>query len=287
MKSLPIRFKSTVRPEEFKQAFAQNGYFILENFYTQKECQDLIDRMRCMIEECDIEALRTIFSTTDASHIQNEYFRYSGDKIRFFLEKNAIDSQGKLTKERYQSINKAGHALHDLDPVFSAFSRKPELATLTRNLGIITPLLLQSMYIFKPPDIGGEVCPHQDGSFLYTRPESVVGFWIALEDALQSNGCLQVAPGSHLLPLRQRLHYQNEELAFTQLDPTPLPELSVSLEAQQGDLIVLHGRLAHGSNPNVSAQSRQAYTLHVIDGCCEYGADNWLQRDKSMPLRGF
>ena len=39
------------------------------------------------------------------------------------------------------------------------------------------------MYIFKQPKIGGEVVCHQDSTFLYTKPESVVGFWVALEDA--------------------------------------------------------------------------------------------------------
>ena len=39
------------------------------------------------------------------------------------------------------------------------------------------------MYIFKQPNIGGEVVCHQDSTFLYTEPESAVGFWVALEDA--------------------------------------------------------------------------------------------------------
>ena len=39
------------------------------------------------------------------------------------------------------------------------------------------------MYIFKQPKIGGEVVCHQDSTFLYTEPESAVGFWVAIEDA--------------------------------------------------------------------------------------------------------
>jgi phytanoyl-CoA hydroxylase len=38
--------------------------------------------------------------------------------------------------------------------------------------------------------------PHvQDGAFLYTRPQSVVGFWWALEDCTLHNGCLWAKPG--------------------------------------------------------------------------------------------
>lgn len=42
------------------------------------------------------------------------------------------------------------------------------LAKVARDLGLKVPLAVQSMYIFKQPRIGGEVCPHQDGAFLYT-----------------------------------------------------------------------------------------------------------------------
>lgn len=42
------------------------------------------------------------------------------------------------------------------------------------------------------------VTPHQDATFLYTEPlGSVMGVWIALEDATLDNGCLWFIPGSH------------------------------------------------------------------------------------------
>ena len=41
-------------------------------------------------------------------------------------------------------------------------------------MGYQQPLLLQSMYIFKQPNIGGEVVCHQDATFLYTEIEDVV-----------------------------------------------------------------------------------------------------------------
>jgi phytanoyl-CoA hydroxylase len=59
------------------------------------------------------------------------------------------------------------------------------------------PVVCQSMYIFKPPFIGGEIRAHQDASYLYADPIEMVGFWIALEDATEENGCLQFIPGSH------------------------------------------------------------------------------------------
>ena len=60
-------------------------------------------------------------------------------------------------------------AMHDLDPVFEKFSYRPELGEIARSIGIANPGLLQSMYIFKPPRIGGEVHFHQDSLFRW-RP---------------------------------------------------------------------------------------------------------------------
>ena len=95
-----------------------------------------------------------------------------------------------------RAVNKIGHAMHDLDPVFSAFSRQPRLAKLAGGL-FRDPLLLQSMYIFKQPGIGGEVSWHQDSTYLYTDPMSCIGFWFALEDADATNGGMLAMPGAH------------------------------------------------------------------------------------------
>jgi phytanoyl-CoA hydroxylase len=37
----------------------------------------------------------------------------------------------------------------------------------------------------------------------------------------------------------------------------------------------------------MSAKSRYAYTIHMIEASAQYAADNWLQRPDHMPLKGF
>jgi phytanoyl-CoA hydroxylase len=172
--------------------------------------------------------------------------------------------------------------------VFDGFSRAPRLAELAADLGLRQPLLLQSMYIFKQPRIGGEVMSHQDSTFLHTEPESCIGFWFALEDATLENGCMWAEPGGHRRPLAARFVREDLSARMVTLDPTPLSAKGLApLEARKGTLIVLHGRLPHRSGPNLSDRSRHAYALHLIDGRCRYSPDNWLQRRADMPLRGF
>lgn len=268
--------------------FERDGYLVLPDFVAADDCDALRARMDELVDAFEPGEVATIFSTTRHSHAQDRYFLESGDKIRFFFEEEAFDATGRLRQSKARSINKVGHALHDLDPTFERFSRQPALAALVAELGMATPLLLQSMYIFKQPRIGGEVTCHQDASFLHTEPSSVIGLWFALEDATVENGCLWAAPGAHTGPVRTRFLRQGERTEMVTLDPTPLPSAGlVALPVAKGTLIVLHGRLPHRSGANRSAQSRHAYTLHVIDGQARYSTENWLQRAPHLPLRGF
>jgi len=269
-------------------AFLCDGFLVLEGFVAPAACDALVARTAEIIDAFDPAAGAAVFSTRDQGHARDAWFLDSGDKVRCFLEEEAVDAGGRLTRDKATAVNKIGHALHDLDPAFAAFSRTPALAHLATGLGLIEPLLLQSMLICKPPGIGGEVTCHQDGTFLYTEPESVLGFWFALADAATENGCLHALRGAHQEPLRQRFRRTAGGLEMQVLDDRPWDmAAAVALPAVKGDLIVLHGRLPHFSAINRSARPRPAYTLHLIDGRADYADDNWLQRGADMPLRGF
>jgi len=270
-------------------AYERDGYLVVENFASREECEALKQRAEEMVAEFDPQGVISIFSTKEQTRISNEYFLESGDKIRFFFEEDAFAPDGSLRQSKERSINKIGHALHDLDPAFDHFSRKPELAALATDLGYAQPLLLQSMYIFKQPNIGGEVTCHQDATFLYTEPMTVTGFWFALEDATLENGCLWAIPGGHKLGLKKRFaRAEDGGTKFEVLDDSPWPEEQrVPLEVKAGTLVILHGLLPHMSDANRSPKSRHAYTLHVVDGAAVYPATNWLRRGEQLPPRGF
>src|ERR687892_2120148 len=184
--------------------YNEHGFLVLEDFADHGSCDRLRNRAEELVREFDPAEVVSVFSTREQNRLTDDYFLNSGDKIRFFFEENAFLPDGTLKYEKERSINKIGHALHDLDPVFNAFSRTQKLKQLAAALGFENPLLLQSMYIFKQPNIGGEVNCHQDSTFLFTDPTDIAGLWFALEDATIENGCLWAIPGGHKRGLRSR-----------------------------------------------------------------------------------
>jgi phytanoyl-CoA hydroxylase len=268
--------------------YQSEGFLVLNDFVDPTSCDELRDRIIEMIREFEPVEVASIFSTREQNRIADEYFLNSANNISFFFEENAFNSDGALKQDKELSINKIGHALHDLDPVFDGFSRTSTIRQLASDLGINNPLLLQSMYIFKQPHIGGEVNCHQDCAFLYTKPHDILGLWFALEDATLENGCLWVLPGGHQRGLKSRWARTEKGMQFETFDSSPWAEEElIPLEVRKGSLIVLNGLLPHRSLENRSPKSRHAYTLHIISSDSHYPADNWLQRSADLPLRGF
>lgn len=274
--------------KEQMHRYEQDGFLVLPGFKPATEVAAARARAEAIVEAFDPSEASAIFTTRDQGARSDDYFLESGDKVRCFFEEEAFDAQGQLRQAKSLSINKIGHALHDRDPVFAAFSHGPAWAALATELGLAQPLLWQSMYIFKQPGIGGEVRWHQDASFFVTDPITVTTFWLALEAADRGNGCLWVEPGGHRGPLRERFVRDGHGARLDRLDPTPWPTAAtaVPVEVSAGTLVVFHGLLPHYSAPNRSAASRHAYTLHVTDARAAYDSHNWLQRDV-RDLRGF
>jgi phytanoyl-CoA hydroxylase len=269
----------------------EQGFLVLPGFVAQADCVRLRERAMALARELAPKSDEAVVFRADGSHqhARHEYFLSSGAAIRCFFEQDAFDERGALQHAPEHSLNKLGHAMHDLDPEFDRFSRTSALRSLGASLGLADPKLVQSMYIFKQPHIGGEVGCHTDHTYLWTEPRSVMGFWFAIDDATTENGCMWALPGGHRLPVksRSRLDASRGEAVLDVLDPTPYPtEGLVPLEAERGTLILLDGALPHLSGPNRSDRPRHAYTLHVIDGAARYLDDNWLQRPE-LPLRGF
>lgn len=273
--------------EQLKQ-FEQDGCIVIPGELTPEQVKAVMDQSHKLLKEFSLgdQPLTTFKSgETDETHVGNDYFLESSDKISFFFEEDAFDENGVLTKPKEKAINKIGHALHVLDPVFSPISITKRNIDIANSLGFKDPRILQSMLICKQPEIGGEVATHQDATFLYTEPQSAIGYWYALEDCTVNNGALEFAPGSHKTSdvYKRMVRKSNGDgVTFEDVEGMkPYEEPSKDkfrvCECPAGSLVLIHNSVLHRSNKNLSPKSRYAYTFHVIDGVCKYDEKNWLQ----------
>uniref|UniRef100_A0A8C5LK82 Phytanoyl-CoA dioxygenase domain-containing protein 1 n=1 Tax=Jaculus jaculus TaxID=51337 RepID=A0A8C5LK82_JACJA len=256
------------------QKFREDGYLVLEGFLSADECVAMQQRISEIVAKMDVPLhCRTEFCTQEDEQLRaqgsTDYFLSSGDKIRFFFEKGVFDKKGHFLVPPEKSINKIGHALHALDPVFRSITHSPKV---------------------QQPHFGGEVSPHQDATFLYTEPLGrVLGMWIALEDASLENGCLWFIPGSHTSGVTRRMIRAPADsgpgTSFLGSEPVRDNSLFVPTPVQRGALVLIHGEVVHKSDQNLSDHTRQAYTFHLMEAAgTVWSPQNWLQPTAELPF---
>ena len=288
---MSIKLPSVVLTEQQIKQYHTDGYLVIESLVPQQVCDALKERMASLMDRFDASAYRSIFTTNEQSRHTDQYFMDSAGDISFFFEEEAFDEQGKLKQALELSINKVGHALHTQDALFRDFSLARVWGDMLRQLGMQEPRAAQSMYIFKQPGIGGEVNCHQDSTFLYTDPMSVIGLWFAIEDATLDNGCLWGVPKGHnvgLLKRFERLAPQAIETTMATMKEHQWQDHElVALPVPKGSLVLLNGEFPHLSYANRSAKSRHAYAVHAVDQKCDYPEVNWLQPNVGNDFPAF
>lgn len=284
-------------------SFKEDGFLVIKNLFEASEVKEMRDACDNLVEKLDPEKERApVFKTADSQRDRGDYFLTSGDKIRYFYETAAVDDEGRLKNgmDKFKSINKIGHALHVLEPTFKKYTFDQRVSTVVKQLGMTSPAVCQSMYIFKPPRVGGAVPPHLDATYLYTRPlGKVIGVWIALEDANIENSCLWFIPGSHKevqakgdVPVRfvrvpdDLIEKEGCMTKNTGPNPTYEEDRFVPVPIKAGDAIIIHGLVVHKSEPNrTEDQSRHIYTFHVLEqNETIWDENNWLQPSKNIPF---
>lgn len=124
----------------------------------------------------------------------------------------------------------------------------------------------QSILFVKGPGMPGQAW-HQDERYIPTRDRSLVGAWIALDDATIENGCLWVVPGSHrngyFWPTRDHgdsYEYDPSDQAYGFDESEGIP-----VEVKAGSVVFFNGYTLHRSLRNRTQGYRRALVNHYLN----------------------
>jgi ectoine hydroxylase-related dioxygenase (phytanoyl-CoA dioxygenase family) len=165
------------------------------------------------------------------------------------------------------------HQPHYISPVMLGYARHPKVcAVLSQITAAHLPWwdgsvkCMQTMVFVKPPGFQGQAW-HQDEIYIPTRDRSLVGAWIAIDDASVENGCLWVIPGSHrsgyLYP--QRPHHRADEWDVSSESFGFDDAAKVPVQVKAGSVVFFNGYLLHCSFKNRSNIYRRALVSHYMN----------------------
>jgi phytanoyl-CoA hydroxylase len=131
---------------------------------------------------------------------------------------------------------------------------------------IVSPNIkcMQSMLFVKGPGKAGQAW-HQDEYYIPTRDKSLVGVWIAIDDATVENGCLWIIPGrpGYIMP---RVKNESKEYADVDtIDVTPYTNQMIPVEVKSGSVVFFNGYTLHSSLRNKTTDCfRTALVNHYM-----------------------
>lgn len=174
---------------------------------------------------------------------------------------NGVDASKLAPAEREFAIRKYMDFCDDAPALRDAAFSARLHAILDQLLGH-GRVLMQEMALVKPPRIGSEKPWHQDAAyFRVTDPGLVVGVWIALDEALKMNGCMELVPGTHLAGGVPHVH--ENDFNRCRIAPGKVNVAArVPIEMQPGDALLFHSLLHHFTAPNKSNMRRRAVQYH-------------------------
>jgi ectoine hydroxylase-related dioxygenase (phytanoyl-CoA dioxygenase family) len=145
--------------------------------------------------------------------------------------------------------------------------------------------LFHDQALYKPAHHGGPVPWHQDNGYWRCEPPELVSIWIALDDADEGNGCMNVIPGSHLEIAPSHSRAYSEKGALPALLEAKVDESRATpVPVKAGYGMAHHCLTLHHTKPNTSARDRRAMVIHYMPAGTRNGKGE-VMRDHLM-LRG-
>ena len=176
------------------------------------------------------------------------------------------------------------HMLHRKLPLHERYMLHPRVLDVVAALTGPDVLALQTMLFLKPAGSKGQGW-HQDTYYIPTHPDSLIGAWIAIDDADEFNGGMWMATGSQHEPIypakvdsyivmRESLlgdipHIKGaSNTDDTENDLTPVADRypQVLATVRKGDVVFFGGHVLHRSKQNITTDRfRRSFVSHYCN----------------------
>lgn len=236
---------------EAARGWREDGYFILRGVVPAADCAAMS------------EAVTTLFNRASTEG-QSRAGHHLGLDGVIAVEEAARTEAGDTSDARMSKL----FNLHRNGP-FHDFARHPQVLEALHAILGPDVSVFNSQYIFKYPGVWGQPW-HQDSLYYRFDRMPQVGVWLATSRATVENGCLFVAPGSHLEPIhphepdaRPGANFGYVEVVdydFSRADPVLM---------ETGDVLIFHSFLMHKSNDNTSDERRSALVYHYANSATQ------------------
>lgn len=203
---------------------------------------------------------RNVFSPEEVAQIREHFMAWNASDRKEDYDK--LDPTGQDPLAQFPRIIHP----HRKDELSLKFLLDDRLFDAMNEFLSEEPLAAQTMFYFKPPGGRGQAL-HQDQMYLRAQPGTCIAAWLAVDDCDDANGCLQVVPGSHELPLLCTVK-ADSSTSFT-TDTVPIPDgfEIIPVHMKAGDVLYFHGNLIHGSGPNTTTDRfRRSLIAHYVTG---------------------
>ena len=212
--------------------------------------------------------VKDVFSTQEVNALSSEIAAVARGDLGEI--KGLLPFDSSETDEDIISKYLAFHHPHKVSNLYKETMSHPKLTNILTSIVSPNVKTMQSMFFVKAPGKPGQAW-HQDEIFIPTRDQSLVGAWIALDDATIDNGCLFIHPGSH----KEGILYPMKPHSDERFDPAGESydfekngydyEGGDAVEVKKGDVVLFHGYTLHRSLPNTTEDCyRRALVIHYM-----------------------
>ena len=169
------------------------------------------------------------------------------------------DETDREVLKKYVAI----HFPHKISELLYRFLSHEKIVEVLADIVGPNVKCMQSMLFVKGPGKAGQSW-HQDEFYIPTRDKSLVGAWIAIDDATVDNGCLWIIPGrpGYIMPRKP-----NDSSEYADVDTVDVKGAGepVAVEVKSGSVVFFNGYTLHSSRRNQTTDCfRMALVNHYM-----------------------